>query len=119
MPRNKIKPHPALPMIRQKIRQYLTTGRIKKSVLAAKSGVPQYQISRILLGRTKTITPHVAKICQFANISILAKPDQLGDNPNFQEALARLAHADPDTVEIIATLIEALVPALQAIRAQR
>lgn len=119
MPRNRIKPHPALPMIRKGIRQYLITCRIKKSALAEKSGVPQYQISRLLQGRTKTITPHVIRLCHFAKISILAKPSQLGDNPDFKEALARLAHADPDTVQIIATLIEALVPALQAIRTQR
>lgn len=62
-----------MPSARDKLIEQLCevfkNNRSTQQQIAAKTGVHQSQVSRILRGHFRTVTPNVAKICKYANVT--------------------------------------------------
>jgi transcriptional regulator with XRE-family HTH domain len=107
MPRIKCNPTPRLLACIRQIQIYLDEHcNGNQSDLARKSGVPQYQINRILSGRTKSFTEDVNKLCSYAKINADSGIDRSVCNPRLMAALSKVNDGRSETVELLAGLIE-------------
>lgn len=100
---------PALPGLRQALREHMARENLTQQVLGAKAKVAQPQISNFLRGRTKTVTSEIERLCRIAGISIRGISEC--------DAAARLADAArnawdgrPETLEGLAQFIEWVGP---------
>lgn len=99
---------------RDKLRLYLRQEGCSESELARRSGIPQYSISRFLNGRTKSLTPSVAKMLNYANIGIARDIDRLCDEPIIKAALSNAWNGTDQGMERIASALNALAPLLRS-----
>jgi transcriptional regulator with XRE-family HTH domain len=56
--------------IRREMMSWSANRTSDQADISAKTGVSQSQVSKILSGRFKTISPNVKKVCEYANIQI-------------------------------------------------
>lgn len=69
------------------------------------TGVSQSQVSKILSGRFKTISPNVEKICKYANIQIKSKSD-MDLPPSLREALMDLWDGSKESERVLIKMLK-------------
>lgn len=57
-------------LIRKEIMSWAVSGPVRQEDISVSTGVSQSQVSKILSGRFKAVSPNVKKICKYANIQI-------------------------------------------------
>jgi transcriptional regulator with XRE-family HTH domain len=107
MPRKKCNPDPqllaAIPQIKQFIMQNCDGNQ---SEFARKTGVSQYQINRILSGRTKGFVPDAKKLCNYAKIDIESGITEPSRDARLMAALDKVNDRSEETVELLTAMIE-------------
>lgn len=117
MPRNRIERSSDIVRICEELETYLRTNNLSQNRLAKASGVPQYQISRLLGGRTKTVTGYVLTICNYANIKTVSGITLPCNNARLQNALGRVWDGSESSADLVATIIEAIGPLIKRLQA--
>lgn len=79
----------SLSLIRKEIMSWSVKKSVRQEDVAMSTGVSQSQVSKILSGRFKTISPNVKKVCQYANIQTSSKSD-ISLTQELKEALVDL-----------------------------
>jgi transcriptional regulator with XRE-family HTH domain len=115
MPRIAERIDPGVAHVAQHARRQIRSLNISQSEYAKRAGVPQYQLNRILNGRTKTVTRDVEKLCSYANISLNEITPPPFEHPRLKRAIERVWDGRPQTIEVIARLIECAGPLLAAL----
>ena len=118
MPRYKAPPDPLVGHIADVISAHLRTRGLSQSSYANAAGITQYQLNRILKGRTKTVTDDVLKLCHYANIDLRKISPAPIDHPRLREALGKVWDGRAQTVELLARLIECAGPLLVSTEAR-
>lgn len=113
MPRNKIQRSTYLSRICIELNAYLISHNMSQSQLSRESNVPQYQISRLLSGRTKTITGHVQTLCNYANLNQTNGIADPCDNSRLQHALGRVWDGSEESANLVAMVIESMEPLIK------
>ncbi len=87
--------------------------------LSRRSGVPQPQISKLLTGVRKRWSSSIEKLCHYANCDVPALGHPSAAEKRLSRALRQALgnHDDPRAVEVLARVIEAVTPAMVAMRA--
>ena len=105
MPKTKLPTDPLVVTAVRALKQYLAAGEISATRLAKAAFVSQPQASKILQGKTKKVSPDLVKLCEYAKIKITTDPAPL-DHPRIRRAIERAWDGQPETIELIARLIE-------------
>lgn len=116
MPRKAKPPQANLPRVRKELHAYLLSVGTTPTALSAKFGVNQSTVQRFLAARTKTITPKIRPLLEYANIDlemrITDKAHAVAENPRIRRALEKVWDGEEYTAEILATLIESIGPVI-------
>lgn len=102
---------------REALRLYLKRQSVSVNALSQAAGVGQPTVSRFLSGRTKSVTPAIRPLLDYANIDFENGITEIGsvlDNPRVRDALERVWDGRPETADLLARLIEALGPVLKS-----
>jgi len=102
---------------REALRQYLKRRSMSVNALSQVVGVGQPTVSRFLSGRTKSVTPAIRPLLEYADIDSENGITEIGsvlDNPRVRDALERVWDGRPETADLLARLIEALGPVLKS-----
>lgn len=104
---------------RAAIQHYIDANGLTLSELAALSGVAQPQISKILTGVRKRWSSDIEKLCQYAKIDIPSSRPAIASEQRLSRALRRALGNldDARAMDIMTRVVEALTPALAALRA--
>lgn len=116
MPLYPLTRHPLVTRAAEQLAIFLKDRNLSQSAIAAATGVPQYQVNRLLNGRTKKLTPHVAELCRYAKIDLDAATTSLLEHPRIREALTNAWDGRGQTIEVLASLIEAARPMLAKVQ---
>lgn len=116
MPRIEKPPQANLPRIRKELRAYLKRVGSTPTAFAIQQGVNQSTIQRFLAARTKTVTPKMKPLLEYADIDLdMCIGDAMGtalDNAQIRKALDKVWDGRESTAEILAKLIESVGPAI-------
>lgn len=112
MPRHKTPPDPVVGRIAEMVAARLRAHGLSQSAYSSAAGITQYQLNRILKGRTKTVTTDVLRLCHYANIDLRNISPAPIDHPRLREALGKVWDGRAQTVEVLARLIECAGPLL-------
>lgn len=80
------------------------------------TGVSQSNISRVLSGRRKRISPSALKLCQYAEIAMLASDPVVAARDRLDEVVLRAIGDNPEAAIALANVIESLAPLLRSCR---
>lgn len=120
MPRIARPPTQEVRVARREVQAYLKREGLAAAHLAVQAGVGQPTVSRLLSGRTKTITPEVARLLAYAAIEVKVPNNCIKleiSSPALSAALGRYWDGSEAAAEVLARLIEAVAPALVSLRA--
>lgn len=112
MPRKPVVESPVVDAVRRELAAFLKQNEMSQSALGRAVGVGQPQVNRFLQGRTKTLTPQVQKMCDYAKIRIDNGIGESSSNRLIIEAVQRVWDGRHQTARLIAAVIEATVPLL-------
>lgn len=116
MPRIAKPPQTNLPRIRKELWAYLKRIDSTPTAFAIEQGVNQSTLQRFLAARTKTVTPKIRSLLEYADIDINICIDDaanLGhDNARIRQALDKVWDGRESTAEILAKLIESVGPVI-------
>lgn len=101
----------------KELEAFIRANSMSQNGLAKASGVPQYQISRLLSGRTKTVTEHVSTLCDYANINADICITLPCNNKRLQDALGRVWDGNESSADLVALVIEAIGPLIKRLQA--
>ena len=105
MPKIKLLVDPAVTSAVRALGRYLADAGMSATRLAEAAFVSQPQVSKILRGKMKKVTPDLVKLCEYAQIEVKMDPAPL-DHPRIRRAIECAWDGQPETVELIARLIE-------------
>lgn len=115
MPR-KVVPHtPEAKRARVELTKYLATPGLKALALSKAAGIAQPTLSKFLSGRTKTVTPHIRQVLEYAGIKVEAGITDVRnptDNAVLYGALMRAWDGTDDHAKLLADVIETVGPVL-------
>ena len=98
-------------------RAHLRAEAVSENAFAKRHGLVQSTVHRFVAGRTKSLTPAARKILTYAKIElqtgITEESPAAVDNPQLREALERAWDGRPETVELLASLIDAVGSAIR------
>lgn len=86
------------------------------NALAKRVGLVQSTVQRFLSGRTKEVTPRVAKVLAYANIELkhgIIGSEAYPGNKRLRRALEHALDAHPQAIDLLTTVIEGIAVALQ------
>lgn len=116
MPRIAKPPQANLPRIRKELRAYLKRVGSTPTAFSAERGVNQSTVQRFLAARTKTVTPKMKSLLDYADIDVNLRIDDAvnsgRDNVRIRQALDKVWDGRESTAEILAKLIEAVGPVI-------
>jgi hypothetical protein len=116
MPRIVKPPQANLHRIRKELRAYLKRVGSTPTAFAIEHGVNQSTVQRFLAARTKTVTPKMKPLLEYAdidlNICINDAASSGRDNARIRQALDKVWDGRESTAEILAKLIESVGPAI-------
>ena len=119
MPRIKSDPDPRLVAIRARLTEFISREhRGNQSDFARKSGVSQYQVSRLLSGRMKSLTSDAEKLCRYANININIGIENIG-NARLLAALDKVNDGRKETIDFLVNLLELAAPLIRTSAGQQ
>jgi transcriptional regulator with XRE-family HTH domain len=101
--------------VRDALAKHIRSINLTPNAFAAQCGVSQSTLSRFLCGITKNINPAIKPALRYAGIDyIRGIPNDARslDNARLREVLDRLSDGSPEVAELLADIIEALVPAV-------
>src|SRR3954471_15687642 len=91
MPKRIMATSPSVQEARQRLRSFLVVEGQSVNAFAARHGVTQSTVQRLLAGRTKKLTPAVRKILRYAKIEVEQRITEEAtgamDNPRLRTAL--------------------------------
>lgn len=119
MPRIATPTKPQVVDARSRLKAYLKHEGLTVNAYAHRVDVPQPTLHRFLAGRTKSITPLISKALTYARIepdSGITEKYDVADHPKLRRALRVACDGRTESVELLASLIEALAPVLAAHR---
>ena len=119
MPRLPLDPDPHVEAIRGALRDYVGAARGRQMQIEKATGVKQYTISRFISGRTRKLSPEIQSVCNYAGIGTNSGIEAHGDNGRLRTAISKVWDGAPETAELIAIVIESLVPALKTMKRHR
>ena len=97
---------------RERFRAYLRAEGMTVNSFSNKHKLTQSTVQRLHTGRTKKITPAVRKILDYAKIElesgITKERYSAVDNPRLRAALEQAWDGSPETLELLAAVIEAI-----------
>ena len=111
-----------MPRLRKELLAYLKRVGSTPTACALENGISPSTVQRFLAARTKTVTPKLKLLLEYAGIDVnICINDVTGsgcDNARIRQALDKVWDGRESTAEILAKLIEAVGPAIiQANRA--
>ena len=115
MPRIARPPLPEVIDARRQLNAYIEREGIAVNALAIRADVPQPTLHRFLSGRTKSVTPLIARVLDYAEIELITgiEPQyDVADHPKLRKALRAACDGRVESVDLLAALIEALTPVL-------
>lgn len=116
MPRTAKPPQANLPRIRKELRAYLERVGSTPTAFATEHGVNQSTVQRFLAARTKTVTPKMKSLLDYADIDVNIRIDDAvnsgRDNVRIRQALDKVWDGRESTAEILAKLIESVGPVI-------
>jgi transcriptional regulator with XRE-family HTH domain len=116
MPRLAKSPQANLPRIRKELWAYLKKAGLTPTAFATEMGVSQSTVQRFLAARTKTVTPKMKPLLEYADINLNICIDDVQisgiDNARIRQALDKVWDGRESTAEILAKLIESVGPAI-------
>ncbi len=116
MPRIAKAPQANLPRIRNELRVYLKRVGLTPTAFAIEHGIDQSTVQRFLAARTKTVTPKMKSLLEYASIDVnmcIADAASSGlDNVRIRQALDKVWDGRESTAEILAKLIESVGPVI-------
>lgn len=105
-----------MPRIRKELHAYLERTGSTPTTFAAEWGVNQSTIQRFLAARTKTVTPKMKPLLEYAEIDLNICIDDVAtsgrDNVRIRQALDKVWDGRESTAEILAKLIESVGPVI-------
>lgn len=81
--------------------------------VAKMTGVSQSNISRLLAGQRKRVTPCVRKLCQYAGLDAETGQPEVDAHRRLSQALSRVIGDNPHAALALANVIESLAPLLR------
>ena len=90
---------------------------MSQTQLAKESGVKQYQLNRILKGRTKSITKDVQKLCIYAKIPLNYAKNTEVDRDNLYRTIDKVWDGEASSAKVLGILVEAIGPIVRQIQA--
>lgn len=116
MPRVAKPPQANLPRIRKELITYLKRVGSTPTAFAIARGVNQSTVQRFLTAHTKTVTPKMKSLLEYADIDvdmcIEDAVDSGHDNARIRQALDKVWDGRESTAEILAKLIESVGPVI-------
>ncbi|MBI2745219.1 MAG: hypothetical protein HYX45_06505 [Burkholderiales bacterium] len=116
MPRIAKPPQANLPRIRKELQAYLKRVGSTPTSFAIEQGVNQSTVQRFLASRTKTVTPKMRLLLDYADIDTNIRIGDAAcsglDNARIRQALDKVWDGRESTAEILAKLIESVGPAI-------
>lgn len=117
MSRTKIVISPDILRISSELLKFLKSKLMSQTQLANESGVKQYQLNRILKGRTKTITEDVQKLCIYAKIPLNYANNTEVDRDNLYRTIDKVWDGEASSAKVLGILVEAIGPIVRQIQA--
>jgi transcriptional regulator with XRE-family HTH domain len=102
---------------REELEAYLKRAGLSANALSKLCGVPQPTLNKFMRGKTKAITPRLRPALAYAKIKIvdgITTRQRPMDNVQLQRAINRAWDGRPETLDLLAKLIESLGPFLAA-----
>lgn len=116
MPRIAKPPQANLPRIRRELQAYLKRVGSTPTAFANERGVNQSTVQRFLAARTKTVTPAMKPLLEYAcidlNMCINDGMDAGNGNARIRQALDKVWDGQESSAEILAKLIESVGPVI-------
>lgn len=116
MPRIAKPPHSNLSRIRKELEAYLKKKKSTPTAFALANGVNQSTVQRFLASRTKSVTPKMKPLLEYAKIDINIRiddaPNEGSQNVRIRQALDKVWDGLDSTAEILAKLIESVGPVI-------
>jgi transcriptional regulator with XRE-family HTH domain len=101
-----------MPSARDKLVEQLCevfkNNRSTQQQIASATGVHQSQVSRILRGHFRTVTPNVAKLCKYANITPQMKTTKNSISEELNRELVRLLDGTAKREQTVLRLLKAI-----------
>lgn len=116
MPKGSSPPDPRVIAASTAVRAYIEEEDISVSELARRANVGQTQISKLLNGRRKRWSADIQKLCQYAHIELDSGPAPWWEHTRLANAVKQALGDDARATDVLAGVIEAMVPALTALR---
>lgn len=117
MSRTKIVISPDILRISSELLKFLKSKLMSQTQLAKESGVKQYQLNRILKGRTKSITKDVQKLCIYAKIPLNYAENTEVDRDNLYRTIDKVWDGEESSAKVLGILVEAIGPIVRQIQA--
>lgn len=117
MSRTKIVISPDILRISSELLKFLKSKLMSQTQLAKESGVKQYQLNRILKGRTKSITKDVQKLCIYAKIPLNYAKNTEVDRDNLYRTIDKVWDGEASSAKVLGILVEAIGPIVRQIQA--
>src|SRR5882762_7545477 len=108
MPSGKLPANPRVEAARRALRRYIGSHRGKQTELRRLSGVPQYTISRFLTGRTRKLSPEIARVCHYAGIETNFVQERPEEGIRLTTAISRIWDGTAADAELIASILDSL-----------
>ncbi len=109
-------PQDNLPRIRKELKAYLKKVGSTPTAFAREHGVNQSTVQRFLAAGTKSVSPKIRPLLEYAGIDVDIRIDDAGsagaDNARIRQALDRVWDGQASTAEILARLIESVGPVI-------
>lgn len=105
--------------MRRQLQEYLNREHITANRLSSLAKVGQPTVSRFLTGRTKTVTPAISKVLDYAGIDRTSTIQRITEdfgNPHLRAALERNWDGTAEGADKLALLIDAIGPMLRSMR---
>ena len=117
MSRTKIVISPDILRISSELLKFIKSKLMSQTQLAKESGVKQYQLNRILKGRTKSITKDVQKLCIYAKIPLNYAKNTEVDRDNLYRTIDKVWDGEASSAKVLGILVEAIGPIVRQIQA--
>jgi|ERR1700754_1296989 len=115
MPRIAIPEAPEVTAARERLKDFMASQGVRGTDFLPRTGVRQDTVSKFLTGVTKSITPNVAKILEYARIGVDGIDPLLADR-QLRSALASAWDGTPEGTAFLAEAIQALAPIIRRLR---
>lgn len=100
--------------IRTAVRTQMRRKNHAQQAVSSLTGVTQSQISRVLSGQRKRVTPAVILLCQYAEFEIERLPAALAAERQLSQVLRGAIGDNVAAAAVVARVLEALAPVLRA-----